>query len=141
MEYWPLYVSLLILAAALALVLWDRITLHRMMKRMDTMLSMAMDGTFQEKRFDESRLSALETRLANFLSGSVLSARNQAAEKETIKELISDISHQTKTPVANLVLYTQLLDEHVWHFVRLKHMRKLIIFICMQRHTLFDMLF
>ena len=33
------------------------------------------------------------------------------AEKDRIKTLIADISHQTKTPIANILLYTQLLRE------------------------------
>ena len=101
----------LILAAALAVVIWDRLAVRRVMGRLDRMLQAAMDGSFREKCFDESRLSAVETRMAAFVSGSVLAAQNQAAEKETIQTLISDISHQTKTPVANLVLYAQLLLE------------------------------
>lgn len=32
-------------------------------------------------------------------------------EKEQIKELISDVSHQTKTPIANIRLYLELLQE------------------------------
>lgn len=32
------------------------------------------------------------------------------AEKKQIKELISDISHQTKTPIANIKIYLELLD-------------------------------
>ncbi|MBS7008098.1 sensor histidine kinase [Anaerostipes sp.] len=32
-------------------------------------------------------------------------------EKKKIKELISDISHQTKTPIANIKLYVELLQE------------------------------
>ena len=32
-------------------------------------------------------------------------------EKEKIKQLISDLSHQTKTPITNLLLYTELLAE------------------------------
>ncbi len=32
-------------------------------------------------------------------------------EKEQIKELISDISHQTKTPIANMKLYLEFLEE------------------------------
>ena len=32
-------------------------------------------------------------------------------EKQMMKELISDISHQTRTPIANICLYTQLLEE------------------------------
>lgn len=34
-------------------------------------------------------------------------------EKQRIKELISDISHQTKTPIANLEIYTELLDQEI----------------------------
>ncbi len=56
-------------------------------------------------------MSALETRFAHFLSASVLSANNITVEKDRIKELIGDISHQTKTPIANLLLYTELLKE------------------------------
>ena len=61
-------------------------------------------GKFSEKSFDETRLSSLETRFAHYLSASVVSARNVELEKDKIKSLIADISHQTKTPIANLKL-------------------------------------
>ena len=32
-------------------------------------------------------------------------------EKDNIKKLVADISHQTKTPIANLLLYCELLQE------------------------------
>ena len=32
-------------------------------------------------------------------------------EKEKLKELVSDISHQTKTPIANVKLYLELLAD------------------------------
>ena len=37
-------------------------------------------------------------------------AEETQKEKEAIKELISDISHQTKTPIANIKIYLELLD-------------------------------
>ena len=37
--------------------------------------------------------------------------KNIAQEKDKIKTLIADISHQTKTPIANLLLYSELLME------------------------------
>ena len=49
--------------------------------------------------------------MAHYLSSNTVSARNLAAEKDAIKTLIGDISHQTKTPIANLLLYAQLLAE------------------------------
>ena len=39
------------------------------------------------------------------------SSRNLAREKDKIKALVADISHQTKTPIANLLLYSELLQE------------------------------
>ena len=81
------------------------------MKRLDDMLTAAMNGSFSEGTFDESRLSALESRLWRYLTASALSARNVREQKDQISALISDISHQTKTPVANLQLYAQLLSE------------------------------
>lgn len=83
----------------------------RMLHRINTMLYEAVRGSFSEKSFDESLLSAAEAKLADFLAASLVSAENMGREKDRIKTLIADISHQTKTPVANILLYTQLLAE------------------------------
>ena len=75
------------------------------------MLSKAQNAEFSEADFDESRLSKLETMFAHYLSSSATSSRNIEVEKKKIETLIADISHQTKTPIANLLLYTELLSE------------------------------
>ena len=99
------------LLLALAVVAYDRWRTACTMRRLDEMLTAAMNGSFSEQNFDESRLSALESRLARYLTASALSERNVREQKDQISALISDISHQTKTPVANLQLYAQLLAE------------------------------
>lgn len=81
------------------------------MDRLEAMLELAMEDEFSEKTFDESRLSALETKFAHYFSASAISARNVKVEKDKIKTLISDISHQTKTPISNILLYSELLAE------------------------------
>ncbi|MBU5672790.1 HAMP domain-containing histidine kinase [Paenibacillus sp. MSJ-6] len=81
------------------------------MKRLNDMLDSAITSSFSETMFDESMLSAVETRMANYLSASVLSARNLSGERDKIKTLLADISHQTKTPIANILLYAELLNE------------------------------
>ena len=53
----------------------------------------------------------MESRLAKYLGASEVSARKTAEEKDRIKTMIADISHQTKTPLANILLYTELLQE------------------------------
>lgn len=99
------------LLAALVIVAVDRQKTVRTIKSLDAMLEAAIDGRFTAETFDESRLSALESRLARYLTASALSARKVQEQKDQISALISDISHQTKTPVANLQLYAQLLAE------------------------------
>lgn len=99
------------LLLALAVVAYDRWRTACTMRRLDEMLTAAMNGSFSEQNFDETRLSALESRLARYLAASALSERNVREQKDQISALISDISHQTKTPVANLQLYAQLLSE------------------------------
>lgn len=99
------------LLAALVIVAVDRQKTARTIKHLDAMLEAAIDGRFTEETYDESRLSALESRLARYLTASTLSARKVQEQKDQISALISDISHQTKTPVANLQLYAQLLAE------------------------------
>ncbi len=106
---WIFGAACLIFAAAV--VLRERRKTRKTMDTLDRMVTAAMDGTFSESTFDETMLSALEARFADYLSASVVSARNVTEEKERIKTLIADISHQTKTPIANLLLYTELLQE------------------------------
>lgn len=92
-------------------VWYIRIRTRRIMEHMNRMLEAAADGSFQEEVYDESLLSSVETKLAHYLAASAVSARNLTEEKEKVKRLIADISHQTKTPIANLLLYTQMLEE------------------------------
>ena len=84
---------------------------RRQADRLDRMLSQAIDNSFLEESFDESIPSALEARLARFLNGSAASARALDEERRQIAALIADISHQTRTPIANLLLYGSLLEE------------------------------
>ena len=94
-----------------ALVLWQRRQSRKILENLGKMLEAAMEGNFTEASFDESLLSALESSFAHYLAASTVSARKVDAEKEKLKALIGDISHQTKTPIANILLYTQLLKE------------------------------
>ncbi|MCI8843740.1 MAG: HAMP domain-containing histidine kinase [Oscillospiraceae bacterium] len=104
----------LLAAAAAALMLtalWKMWRARLTMNRLERMLDEAIEGRFSERRFDESRLSRAESRLAHYLSASAISAGHVAEEKAKLQSLIADISHQTKTPLSNILLYTQLLAE------------------------------
>ena len=99
------------LLTGLAVAGYTRWQSRKLLDLLEDMLRAATEGEFTESAFDETRMSRLETELAHYLSASAMSARNVEREKEKIKTLIADISHQTKTPIANLLLYSELLAE------------------------------
>ena len=101
-------VTVILLAGLLIYVL---VRLHREYDMLDKMLDSAIEGNFQEKRFDEFMLSRLESKLYQFLSSSSLGRKKVEEERGKEEELIANISHQTKTPIANLMLYSELLSE------------------------------
>lgn len=113
MEFYPYLPSVFLFAAALLLFWQTRRRTRKIMEHMNDMLEAAADGSFREEVYDESMLSAVETRLAHYLAASEVSAQNRNEEKEKVKQLIADISHQIKTPVANLLLYAQMLQERL----------------------------
>lgn len=93
------------------IVLADYCLRRRSLRRMYAMIQSAMDGTFRADLYDESLFASVENKLAEYISASQVQAGKMAEEQEKIKTLITDISHQTKTPLANILLYTELIKE------------------------------
>lgn len=107
----PFVITTFAVLLCLIAVSLQRHQTRKIMKTLNQMLDRTLDGSFCEHLFDESLLSQVESRLYHYLTASAVSARNLSAEKEKIKQLLADISHQTKTPIANILLYSQLLAE------------------------------
>lgn len=81
------------------------------MKRLNQMLDDAINGTFQESAFNETELSRLEARWKQYLSLSGKSVAQAEKERENLKKLVSDISHQTRTPLSSILLYAELMED------------------------------
>ncbi len=108
--------ALALCAFALAVVgagfgVWQWASRRRTLRKLNRMLDRAIAGGFVEDTFNETELSALEGRLARFLQGSSAARKSIEGEQKAVKSLIADISHQTRTPIANLLLYASLLSE------------------------------
>ncbi len=104
-------ICIFIAAASLMYAVFTKMKTAGTIGRLDAMTESAVNRTLKETEFDESRLSRLESRLYRFLKENTLSEQTMANDREKIKSLIGDISHQTKTPVANITLYSELLCE------------------------------
>lgn len=103
--------AIIVATLSIVIVVLNLYKTKRILKTLNEMLEAAIKGDFSETVFDESLLSAVETKMAQYLSSSQVSAKNLSEEKNKINELIADISHQTKTPLSNILLYAQLLKE------------------------------
>ena len=106
----PAWIFLVLAVIGLAFGLWQWASRRRTLRRLNAMLDRAIAGGFGEDRFDETELSALEGKLARFLRGSAAAKKTVEGEQAAVKALIADISHQTRTPIANLLLYASLLS-------------------------------
>lgn len=104
-------VPIMVLLVSIGIIYYNKYKLNKIIKHLYGMLESAISGNFTETTYDESKMSALEVKLHQYLWESETSSKNLKKEKEKINSLISDISHQTKTPIANILLYSQLLLE------------------------------
>lgn len=104
-------IAILCLVLAAGIIIIDFFIRRRSLKRMYAMIQSAMDGTFRADVYDESLFASVENKLAEYIAAAQVQEEKMAAEQEKIKTLVTDISHQTKTPLANILLYTELLKE------------------------------
>ena len=87
---------------------------RRIRRQMDTVLEQldrAIGGTIQECSYDESMDSAVIQRLNQLVEMSRMNCEQADRERNLVKALISDISHQLRTPLTNIMLYAGLLEE------------------------------
>lgn len=107
MVYFLLIIIVMLLAAICAMY----VQITKILSGIDRMLDGAIDNTFSETSFTEQKLSKIEAKMYRYLSAGSTALAQINTEKDQIKTLISDISHQTKTPISNILLYAQLLKE------------------------------
>ena len=96
-----IYLLILFLCIFLSFLIIFLYHLHtlRIMHRLEYMINAAIDGTFIEQTFDESRISSLESNFAKYLSAAETSRKNIAEEKNNIKTLIFPIRQRLLFPI------------------------------------------
>lgn len=87
---------------------------RRMRRQLDGVLERldrAIGGHLQKSSFDESMDAAITQRLNQLVEMSQMNCEQADRERNLVKGLISDISHQVRTPLTNIMLYAGLLEE------------------------------
>lgn len=113
----PYLIIILILLLNIGLVYWisqrykkkllDQY--HRFLHKTDDILS----GKSIKLSYDESLDSAISERLHRIIELSRIQKERAEEERDTVKSLITNISHQIRTPLANITLYSGLLKERL----------------------------
>lgn len=100
-----------LLMVVLAFLTYKYIGIRKQMRDFSHYIDEAIDGDLEISDFDEEELSKLKTKLVKFLYANQVKENKLKIEKNKTKDLIADISHQTKTPITNLNLYISLLED------------------------------
>lgn len=107
---------MIMLFAGMCFFLWRWLKLRREIYRFTDDMDKCLEEMIQGKEeicFDETSedvLSKLQTKLKRLYEMQQHYASDSMKEKEKIQSLISDISHQTKTPAANMKMYLEILE-------------------------------
>lgn len=101
-----------ILVILIGVILYKYIVLRSEMSELSDYIDKALDGNLEITEFDEKELSKIKSKLIKFLYASQVKEAKINTEKSKTKDLIADISHQTKTPITNLSLYISLLEDN-----------------------------
>ena len=101
-----------ILVILIGILLYKYIVLRNEMRELSDYIDKALDGNLEITEFDEKELSKIKSKLIKFLYASQVKEAKINTEKSKTKDLIADISHQTKTPITNLSLYISLLEDN-----------------------------
>ena len=100
-----------LLVLIIGIILYKYIVLRSEMSELSDYIDKAFDGNLEITEFDEKELSKIKSKLIKFLYASQVKEAKINTEKSKTKDLIADISHQTKTPITNLSLYISLLED------------------------------
>lgn len=101
-----------ILILAILTVLLLGISFIKALNRMQKLMrDYEENGSAAFSTMKETRESKLENRLQRLLGQAAKKEENAEKERDETAALLSDLSHQLKTPMANVIMYTELLED------------------------------
>lgn len=104
-----IYASILIIALAAAAL--ERYQKRRLYRQIDRMLEQVLNREMIETSdIQEGAISALASKMIRVQEKLEYELNSAQEEKEQVKSLISNMSHQLKTPLASAIMYRDLLE-------------------------------
>ena len=103
-----------IAALSAAWCLWQRRQVCEFAKELSRTLDELMEGREPEHYFpyEDTLTAKVQGKFLQYHDQMSEGQRRSIQDKQTIQELVSDISHQVKTPIANLSMFINILQSH-----------------------------
>ena len=117
----PVYVRTILIASGIVVFLlaflWDWYQKRQQMDFANDIcetLDTLMDGRelSNYNAYEDSQVSKVQGKLLQYYECILEGQRQSQQDKQMIQELVSDISHQVKTPIANIQMFTSILQQH-----------------------------
>lgn len=86
--------------------------INKIIRDLDYIADNAINNQNFVTGYKEDKLSSLENKMFKYVSITKSNKETIEEERNKVKSLVSDISHQTKTPISNILLYSQLILEN-----------------------------
>ena len=100
----------MLVCSGIGLYFWRRN--RKMYHIIDRMMDEILDGeAISHSDIKEGEISALASKAKRIQEKVNLGIQNAEEEKEQVKRLISNMSHQLKTPLAGLMMYREMLED------------------------------
>ncbi len=104
-----IYIALLCAATLFAAIGWHR--KKKLYQTADQMLEQVLKREpIEQPEFREGQLSALASKIIRIQEALSYEVGQAEQEKEQVKSLISNMSHQLKTPLSSVMMYRELLE-------------------------------
>ena len=115
MKTFQIWLPALLLSLSLLLTIWAGYLIlqnRRLYREIDRMLDAVLTREpILHSDLEEGKLSALAGKAKRIQEHLLLEIEQAEQEKEQVKQLISNMSHQLKTPLANVIMYEELLND------------------------------
>lgn len=104
-------VNLLLFAVLILVIGYNIYNSRKMYRSIGRLLDCVLDmQEIVDSDIDEGEYSALVSKIKRIQEVLGKQVENAKEEKEQVKSLVSDMSHQLKTPLANLSIYAEILS-------------------------------
>lgn len=111
-----LYIGIVLCLFAVVSFCFFIVQRRKMRREMETVLQRLDDALAQKRQtvvYDETMDSAIAERLDKLVKMMERITQQTREEVSSVRALVSNISHQVKTPLTNIILYTELLQENM----------------------------